>query len=84
VLMRSFYCTNNNPRPEQHPDPQWRSRLDEIQAEHRSMSMTGDTGPRNGFRVNHLLSNKMKGKAFSLPTVRTLRAQEVFSTGSTS
>lgn len=48
------------------------------------MSMNGDTGPRNGFRVNHLLSNKMKGKAFSLPTVRTLRAQEVFSTGSTS
>ncbi|OIW29534.1 Mis6-domain-containing protein [Coniochaeta ligniaria NRRL 30616] len=59
-----------------HPDPQWRSRLDEIQAEHRSRATVGDTGPRNGFRVNHLLSRQMKGRASSLPTVRTVHAQE--------
>ncbi|KAB5563217.1 Mis6-domain-containing protein [Coniochaeta sp. 2T2.1] len=59
-----------------HPDPQWRERLDDIQAHHRSRAAPGDNGPRNGFRVNHLLSNRLKGKTSYLPTVRTLHAQE--------
>lgn len=62
---------------DKHPDPRWRERLDEIQEDHHSRTTVNDAGPRNGFRVNHLLGRQLKGKVSLLPTVRTLHAQEV-------
>lgn len=59
-----------------HPNTSWRERLDEIQDEHRSKSRSEATKPRDGFRVNHLLSKQTKGPHSKLPTVHTLHAQE--------
>ncbi|KAL2156854.1 hypothetical protein VTH06DRAFT_3060 [Thermothelomyces fergusii] len=58
----------------QHPDPQWRARLDEIQQRHSEYQ--DDRGVRNGFAVNHAIGQSLKAGKSSLPAVRTLHAQE--------
>ncbi|KAK4212380.1 centromere protein I [Rhypophila decipiens] len=58
-----------------HPDLEWRKRLDEIQQS--QLERRDESGPRNGFSVNHVLSRPMKGaKASLLPAVHTQHAQE--------
>ncbi|KAK3326277.1 Mis6-domain-containing protein [Apodospora peruviana] len=57
-----------------HPDLQWRERLDEIQHQHHETRDNG--GSRNGFSVNHALSQKMGAKPSLLPAVYTQHAHE--------
>ncbi|KAL2023816.1 hypothetical protein VTK56DRAFT_1083 [Thermocarpiscus australiensis] len=57
-----------------HPDPQWRTRLNEIQQQ-RSDSQD-DRGTRNGFAVDHDLGRRLKGAKAVFPAVHTLQAHE--------
>ncbi|KAJ9143753.1 Centromere protein I [Pleurostoma richardsiae] len=60
-----------------HPDPQWRIRLDEIQAVHRQRRELDSQGPQNGFQVKHRYINRIKGsKGAAIPVVYTSRAHE--------
>ena len=75
LRVKSFFLYWVN-KSSQHPDLQWRERLDEIQ--HSQLERQDDRGPRNGFSVNNALSRQMKGaKASMFPGVHTQHAQEV-------
>lgn len=58
-----------------HPDPQWRSRLDEIQEAHIQSTLADQAfRPRDGFRVNRPMGRRAQGG--KLPLVRTSHAGE--------
>ncbi|KAL2129135.1 hypothetical protein VTI74DRAFT_8183 [Chaetomium olivicolor] len=57
-----------------HPDPQWRTRLDEIQQQHSERQDNG--GIRNGFAVSHDVGRRLRGTKAVFPSVHTLHAQE--------
>lgn len=58
-----------------HPDPQWRSRLDEIQEAHIQSTLSDQAfRPRDGFRVNRPMGRRVQGG--KLPLVRTSHAGE--------
>jgi len=63
----------------QHPDPQWRARLDEIQATHRQRSQEAQQEVRDGFRVNHNINGR--GHRTIVPALRTTHAHEVCFSG---
>ncbi|EJT74117.1 hypothetical protein GGTG_07965 [Gaeumannomyces tritici R3-111a-1] len=67
--------TRGKASPFKYPDPEWRERLGEIQAAHRLRQdrRMADSGPRNGFRVNH---NVDRRKSTLLPPVQTSHANE--------
>ncbi|KAF4978125.1 hypothetical protein FZEAL_5457 [Fusarium zealandicum] len=57
-----------------HPDPQWRSRMDEIQEAHLQYAQEGVSRPRDGFRVHRPVGRGARNKL--VPMVRTSHATE--------
>ncbi|KAL6849551.1 hypothetical protein ACO1O0_009092 [Amphichorda felina] len=57
-----------------HPDPQWRTRLDEIQAAHLQSTQDPDSGPRDGFKIHRPLNRTQRHKV--VPLVHTSHANE--------
>ncbi|KAF9771481.1 hypothetical protein IL306_010897 [Fusarium sp. DS 682] len=53
----------------QHPDPQWRARLDEIQDAHLQQTAKGLLRPRDGFRVHRPVARGARSKI--IPIVHT-------------
>ncbi|KAL1877621.1 hypothetical protein VTK73DRAFT_8445 [Phialemonium thermophilum] len=59
-----------------HPDPQWRSQLEEIQASHLGERDKAAT-TRNKFQMNHLLGKQINGqRRIVIPAAHTLQAHE--------
>jgi centromere protein I len=59
----------------QHPDPQWRARLDEIQDAHLQQTEKGTLRPRDGFRVHRPIARGARNKI--IPVVHTSYVAEV-------
>ncbi|EMT65178.1 Centromere protein I, partial [Fusarium odoratissimum] len=53
----------------QHPDPQWRARLDEIQDAHLHQTEKGTLRPRDGFRVHRPIARSTRNRI--IPVVHT-------------
>ncbi|RBR14072.1 hypothetical protein FVER53590_07997 [Fusarium verticillioides] len=57
-----------------HPDPQWRTRLDEIQDAHFHQTEKGTLRPRDGFRVHRAIGRSTKNRM--IPVVHTSYVSE--------